>query len=872
MHINTSARTWLITAFLCFQTILGFGQGKNFYINRTEPSWIVKLSPKTYKVNSKEVSDGYYMGLVDKQNHAELKEEYRHYTREIISPSGVQNASEISVTYDPGFQKLTFHKIIVWRNSRPMDKLKTSNFKILQKEKELTKFIYSGTFDAYLILDDVRKGDRIEYAYTIKGQNPIFGNKYTNTFYFESTSSFGHEYTNLIVSKQRKLNFKNFNFHTNPRSRDIGDLRIYEWESTLTKTHQAADYEPSWYDPEKYTQISEYKSWADVVDWGLKVNSYPDLKTPMLDKTVQQLAMLSRNDPEKYIELATRFVQDEIRYMGIEMGEYSQRPNSPEHVLNQRYGDCKDKSLLLIYLLHKQNINAYMAYVDTYSGKRTQDFLPSPFLFDHAVVVVEHKDTKTWIDPTISNQRGTFNSIYFPNYGQALVLKPGVNQPEEVISIPTGKLVANLNFSLPDSAAGKKATLTIKSTYTDNYADNIRGTIEDQGRDGLEKNFKEYISKYYPDIESKGNIIIKDDESNNTINITESYLIGNIWLKPENANDNRYLYFYGDLIDYELRTLKDKNRKSPLALKYPVNVEENIVVQLPGFWKYKDQSAKVESDNYYFEFNRFSKGNTLKINYSYRNFKDHIEAKDINQYIKDTKKIADNLSTYIEYKPKAENVNYNPYLLLFAFLAIMASGVYFFRIYYVQASYDIEKIMQAPAIGGWLIVLAIFVLLDPFTLIFTAFKYKMFDVLPETAYVGAAKFLVLTGQAVKIVCFSIQLGWSLLIIFLFFKRRENLPQQYVRYIYFQIGLVVLYLVIDLLVDFATDKTAVNVKYLLGNLASVAVCMVLLMLFKRSERVQRTFVFTYPELPWKMERIKYLNAAMKQAVGREGKFL
>ncbi len=859
MYLNTSARKLLFTTFLCVQFVFAFAQRNNFYVNKREPSWLVRLSPKDYKINNRDVSDGYYMGLVERQNHVELKEEYRHFIREIISQSGVQNGSEISVTYDPDFQKLTFHKIIVWRNNHPIDQLAASKFKVLQNEKELSKFIYSGTYDAYLILDDVRKGDRIEYAYTIKGRNPIFGDKYANTFYFEHSSSYGREYTNLIVSKQRRLNFKNFNFDSKQLSRDVGALRIYEWENTLTKTHRVADYEPSWYVAEKYTQVSEYQSWTDVVDWGLKVNSYPDLKTPLLDQTVRKMRILSGNDPQKYIELATRFVQDEIRYMGIEMGEYSQRPNSPERVLTQRYGDCKDKSLLLIYLLDKQNISAYMAYVDTYSGKRSRDFLPSPFIFDHAVVVVEYNNVKTWIDPTVSNQRGTFQTLYFPNYGQALMLKPGVDQPEDVISIPTGKLVADLSFSLPDTVAGKKGTLVINSTYTDNYADDIRQTIADKGTDGLEKTFREYISRYYPEVENNGNIIIKDDETSNTINIIESYLISNIWLKSEEANANRYIYFYGDLIDVELRTVEDKNRKSPLSLKYPINVEENISVQLPNFWRYKDQFTKVESDNYYFEFSRFSKGNILRINYSYRNFKDHIKAADIRQYVRDSKTIRDKLSTYIEYGPAARNVNYDPYLLLLTILTILASGFYFLKWYQEQVPYDIHEIMLAPAIGGWLIVAAVFVLLDPLSLLISAVRFNVFALQAETAYTGTTKAVLRSAQILKVIGFSIQFSWSILIMALFFKKRNNLPMQFVRYKYFEIFLIVFYMAIDLLVNTATAQTTRMGSQVFGNFLAIAICVAWALYFRRSARVKRTFVFTYPELDWRMDRIKHVNA-------------
>jgi hypothetical protein len=859
MYKTSSARCWLFTIFLCVQTTLSFAQRKNFFVDRNEPSWLVKIDTKPYKVNEKDVSDGYYFALLESQNHAELKEAYRHKIREIISKTGVQNGSEISVTFNPAFQKLTFHKVVVWRNNHPIDKLVAGNFKLLQTEKERSKFIYSGTFDAYLILDDIRKGDHIEYAYTIKGENPINGNKYSNTFYFEGSSSYGHQYTNLIVSNKRKLKFKNFNFDKMPGNKDVGSMKVYEWESTLTKTLRTADFEPSWYDAEKYTQVSEYESWNDVVNWGLKVNSYPDLKTPLLDKTADQLQVMSRNNRERYMELAIRFVQDEIRYTGIEMGEYSQRPNSPERVLTQRFGDCKDKSLLLIYLLQKANIDAYMAYVDTYSGKRTRDYLPSPFLFDHAVVVIEHNGFKTWIDPTISNQRGTFSSIYFPNYGQALVLKPGVNQPEDVISIATGKLVANLNFIIPDTSTGKKSILIINSTYTDNYADNMRSAIEDQGVDGLGKSFREYISKYYPDIESKGNIIIKDDEGNNTINITESYFIDNIWLHAEKANTNRYIYFYGDLIDAELRTVKNKNRDAPFALKYPVNVEEHIFVQLPGGWKYENQSTKVESDNYYFEFSSFSKGRELKINYSYRNFKDHVEPADVSQYSKDIKKINQSLSTYVYYGGAAGNVDFNPYLILLAFVVVFASGFYFLRYYHVKSPCNIQQILSAQRFGGWLILIAISVLFDPFGTLIPAFKEEVFSISTEAGRSSTTQFLLISVNVIKVIAYSIQFSWSLLILILFFKKRTNLPEQYTRNMYFQIITVGLVTLFDFLVYFATDKDFLTGKYVFGRLGGVAISFLLIRYFKHSNRTKNTFVFTYPELPWKIERIKYANA-------------
>ena len=678
---TTIKRALLAITVLCCSYFSSAAQGKNFSISRIPPSWIVPIDFKGKEAKLKDVSDGYYAALLEQQNQVELQENYIHIIRQIVSDAGVQNGSEISVTYDPSYQKLIFHKITVWRNNHPDDRLNLSKFKVLQNEKDLSRFIYSGTFDAYLILDDIRKGDRIEFAYTIKGDNPIFANKYTNDLYFENSSTIGQLYTNLIINKNRKLRFKNFNNQAAPKISERNGLVIYEWENKQTKTYRNTDYEPSWYNPFKHTQVSEYNSWNDVVNWGLKTNAYQNLKTPLVDKKVQELFIKAKRDTAKYIELAIHFVQDEVRYMGIEMGEYSHRPNSPEKVMQQRYGDCKDKSLLLVLMMNKMGVPAYMAYIDTYSGKKLEQYIPSPTLFNHVVARIDYRQ-KIWIDPTISYQRGSFDSIYFPNYGKALVIKAGVKELEPVISIATGKLVANLTFDVADTISSKKTKLTIVGTYTDNYADNMRSLIAEDGEDGVKKTFLEYITKYYAEIESI-DFSIKDDEQNNTIEITESYEIDNIWQEDEDDDNSRkYAYFYGDLIDSELRDITAKSRKEPLALKYPVNVEQNISINLPDNWNFEEGSQKVETDNYYFEFNSFSRGKNLKLNYIYRSLKDHIDGKDIKRYVKDTKKVNDALSYGIYYGGggnTGDENSANPYLITFAIFALVISSLLLIR-------------------------------------------------------------------------------------------------------------------------------------------------------------------------------------------------
>ena len=103
----------LFHLFLIFQVTVGLGQKKNFSVSPTEPVWIEKIITSDKKPALKDITDGYYLFLYEQQNNLETQEQYEHYIRDIVSDNGVQNGSQISVTYDPTYQKLTFHKCLL---------------------------------------------------------------------------------------------------------------------------------------------------------------------------------------------------------------------------------------------------------------------------------------------------------------------------------------------------------------------------------------------------------------------------------------------------------------------------------------------------------------------------------------------------------------------------------------------------------------------------------------------------------------------------------------------------------------------------------------------------------------------------------------
>ena len=81
------------------------------------------------------------------------------------------------------------------------------------------------------------------------------------------------------------------------------------------------------------------------------------------------------------------FMQQQIRYVGIEIGIGGWQPHTAQDVFRYRYGDCKDKATLMIAMLDAVGIRATWVSVDTRRGRID---LGAPSLFgNHMIAAIE---------------------------------------------------------------------------------------------------------------------------------------------------------------------------------------------------------------------------------------------------------------------------------------------------------------------------------------------------------------------------------------------------------------------------------------------------------------------------------------------------
>ncbi len=105
------------------------------------------------------------------------------------------------------------------------------------------------------------------------------------------------------------------------------------------------------------------------------------------------------------VALATQLVQDEISYLanGMDGGNYI--PQAPAETWEQRYGDCKAKSVLLAALLRAMGIEAEPLLVRSSAGDALPEMLPMPGGFDHVIVHAVIDGTDYWLDGTSAGAR-----------------------------------------------------------------------------------------------------------------------------------------------------------------------------------------------------------------------------------------------------------------------------------------------------------------------------------------------------------------------------------------------------------------------------------------------------------------------------------
>src|SRR5690349_8742393 len=133
------------------------------------PVWIKPVAVPTSAIPLKPSQVNFQCLLIDTQKNWEDKTIFQHRAIKAVTNRGVEAISQVHIDFDPSFTQVKMHAIRIFRNGAWHDRLANARFQMLQREVELESNLYCGELTLVYFLSDIRKGDILEYSYSLVG-------------------------------------------------------------------------------------------------------------------------------------------------------------------------------------------------------------------------------------------------------------------------------------------------------------------------------------------------------------------------------------------------------------------------------------------------------------------------------------------------------------------------------------------------------------------------------------------------------------------------------------------------------------------------------------------------------------------------------
>ncbi len=348
------------------------------------------------------------------------------------------------------YTKIKKAKVEIYnKNNKRIKKINLSKFK-----KRL--FVDNGTVSGdagmrYVEIPDITPPYKIIFSYTVF--------KKGNTAFFPVWQPVNKEYESVISSRLRvfdntknNLRYKSINI-SSPQISKEKNTTIYEWEIKNFKyikfepfNDRTEDYFPMVLLAPNNFILEDYKS--EMTNWesiGRFINKLNAKRNNFTEEQKKEIRNLISNDDDIYdkVKKIYNFLQQNTRYVSIQLGIGGWQPFESRYVHEKKYGDCKALTFYTKSMLAILGIKSYYTLVE--AGKNTRDIaVDFPSLrFNHAILCVPISQDTVWLECTSGiapfGYSGSFtddrNVLVVDNSGGKLVKTHSYNSRENIKTV-----------------------------------------------------------------------------------------------------------------------------------------------------------------------------------------------------------------------------------------------------------------------------------------------------------------------------------------------------------------------------------------------------------------------------------------------------
>ncbi len=253
---------------------------------------------------------------------------------------------------------------------------------------------------AMIFMPDAHAGCLVEIAYRTQYLLSATTPQFTEEMPVQQDIPVLKAQLQLQIAEHSGLFYKLRNSDTKPEETKTNGVRTITWNFDSLPAYESLPNDPPQRDFVTLLDISSLDSWDSFANWYRRLTRGSDSQDDAVRQKAVELADGAKTRTDK-IRKAFEFVSA-LRYVAIECGINGIRPRTPSLVLQNRYGDCKDKANLLIALLTDMGIDAHFCLLNR--GSSTDTSFPS-WQFNHAIAYVpkspgDGQSDDLWLDTT----------------------------------------------------------------------------------------------------------------------------------------------------------------------------------------------------------------------------------------------------------------------------------------------------------------------------------------------------------------------------------------------------------------------------------------------------------------------------------------
>jgi len=329
---------------------------------------------------------------------------------EVHDQAGVKGMSVISFPFASSAEHVEIDYVRVRRPDGTLIPTPATDAQELPAEVTREAPFYSDLKQEQIPIRSLREGDHIEYKLRIVRTKPEAPNHFWGTDSFFAPSSgivILSESLELHVPKSSYVQVWSPNYKSTLT--ETSDEHVYTWHSAQLepvagKEKNALlllDKNPTLgtSDDPKLPDVAwtTFHSWAEVGAWYRSLEGSRTQPDDDIRARVTTLTANKSTDEEKARALYN-YVGTQVRYIGVAFGIGHYQPHTAADVLSNQYGDCKDKTTLLISMLSAVNIPADAVLIG--AGITFNEAVPSPASFNHAINLAHVNGKPVWLDST----------------------------------------------------------------------------------------------------------------------------------------------------------------------------------------------------------------------------------------------------------------------------------------------------------------------------------------------------------------------------------------------------------------------------------------------------------------------------------------